>query len=300
MPHPADDLRTVRDLLRYALSRYGASDLHFGHGTSTALDDAVFLILESLHLPIDQLDPWLDARLTGPERRLIADRIEERVTTRRPTPYIVGRAYLQGVPFLVDERVLVPRSFIAEILANELSGDSAAGFLGDPEDILAIADICTGSGCLAILASRLFPDAMVDAVDLSPEALAVAERNVEALGADRVALHEGDLFEPIAGRRYDLVITNPPYVEEEVMAVLPDEYRHEPALALAGGPDGLDLVRRILAEVPSVLNPGGGLLCEIGTGREILEAEYPDLPFLWLDTAESEGEVFWLPADSLR
>jgi ribosomal protein L3 glutamine methyltransferase len=297
---PADDLLTVRDLVRYAVSRFNAAGLFFGHGTSTALDDAVFLVLESLKLPIDALDPWLEARLTRDERERIVGLIETRVTTRKPTPYLVGRAYIQGIPFHVDERVIVPRSFIGEILFSDLvGGDAGLTLVEDPEAVGAVADICTGSGCLAILASRVFPNAEVDAVDLSPEALAVAAINVEELGADRVALHQGDLFAPLEGRRYDLIITNPPYVEQDVMEALPEEYRHEPELALAGGTDGLDIVRRILAAAPEHLAPGGGLLCEIGTGREILDAEYPHLPFLWLDTEESEGEVFWLSAADL-
>jgi ribosomal protein L3 glutamine methyltransferase len=297
---PADDLLTVRDLVRYAVSRFNAAGLFFGHGTSTALDDAVFLVLESLKLPIDALDPWLEARLTRDERERIVGLIETRVTTRKPTPYLVGRAYIQGIPFHVDERVIVPRSFIGEILFSDLvGGDAGLTLVEDPEAVGAVADICTGSGCLAILASRVFPNAEVDAVDLSPDALAVAAINVEELGADRVALHQGDLFAPLEGRRYDLIITNPPYVEQDVMEALPEEYRHEPELALAGGTDGLDIVRRILAAAPEHLAPGGGLLCEIGTGREILDAEYPHLPFLWLDTEESEGEVFWLSAADL-
>lgn len=299
MPSPADDLITIRDLVRYAVSRFNAAGLAFGHGTSSALDDAVFLVLETLKLPIDELDPWLDARLTRAERETVVGLIERRVDERIPTPYLVGRAYVQGIPFHVDERVIVPRSFIGELLVSGLVGGEGFALIDDPEAVTSVVDICTGSGCLAILASRLFPNAEVDAVDLSEDALAVAAINVEALGADGVHLHHGDLFEPLAGRRYDLIVTNPPYVEADVMAGLPEEYRHEPEIALAGGPDGLDVVRRILAAAPDHLAPGGGLICEIGTGREILEAEYPDLPFLWLDTEESEAEVFWLTAEAL-
>nr|WP_207620218.1 50S ribosomal protein L3 N(5)-glutamine methyltransferase [Oharaeibacter diazotrophicus] len=290
---------TIRDLVRYAVSRFNAAGLSFGHGTSSALDDAVFLVLETLKLPIDELDPWLDARLTCAERETIVGLIERRVDERIPTPYLVGRAYIQGIPFHVDERVIVPRSFIGELLVSSLVGGEGFALIDDPEAVTSVVDICTGSGCLAILASRLFPNAEVDAVDLSPDALEVAAINVETLGADTVHLHQGDLFGPLAGRRYDLIVTNPPYVEAEVMAELPEEYRHEPEMALAGGHDGLDVVRRILAAAPDHIAPGGGLICEIGTGREILEAEYPDLPFLWLDTEESEAEVFWLTAEAL-
>jgi ribosomal protein L3 glutamine methyltransferase len=295
---PSDDLVTVRDFVRYALTRFNASDLVFGHGTSSAMDDAVFLVLEALHLPIHDVDPWLDARLTTDERERLADLIEARVTTRKPTPYLVRRAYIHGIPFYVDERVLVPRSFIAEILVENSVG--GGGLFTEPGEVRRVADICTGSGCLAILAARLFPLALVDAVDLSRDALAVAAINVRDLGEGRVRLFEGDLFEPLDGELYDLIITNPPYVDAESMDSLPAEYRAEPAIALAGGFDGLDLVRRILAEAPAYLDPDGVLICEIGSGREILEMEYPQLPFTWLDTEESEGEVFLLTAEAFR
>lgn len=299
-PHPSADLLTVRDLLRYAVSRYREGGVVTGHGVTGVLDDAVFLILETLRLPIDDVNPWLDARLTLAERRRIVDLIETRVATRRPTPYLVGRAYIQGLPFRVDERVLIPRSFIGEILYSDRIGGDAFALVEEPEAVGRVLDLCTGSGCLAILAAMVFPNAVVDAVDLSADALAVARQNVDEHGvANRVSLIEGDLFAPLQGRTYDLILTNPPYVEAAVMESLPAEYRHEPELALAGGPDGLDVVRRILAAAPAHLAPGGGLLCEIGTGHEILDAEYPDLAFLWLDTEESEGEVFWLEADSL-
>lgn len=299
-PHPAADLLTVRDLLRYAVSRYREGGVVTGHGVTGVLDDAVFLILETLRLPIDDVNPWLDARLTTAERRRIVDLIETRVATRRPTPYLVGRAYIQGLPFRVDERVLIPRSFIGEILFSDRIGGDEFALVDEPEAVGRVLDLCTGSGCLAILAAMVFPNAAVDAVDISADALAVARANVDDHGvADRVTLIEGDLFAPLHGRTYDLILTNPPYVEAAVMDALPAEYRHEPDLALAGGEDGLDIVRRILAAAPAHLAPGGGLLCEIGTGREILEAEYPDLSFLWLDTEESDGEVFWLEADHL-
>jgi ribosomal protein L3 glutamine methyltransferase len=298
MARPAEDLLTVRDLVRYAVTRFNTAELAFGHGTSTALDDAVFLVLESLRLPIDDLDPWLDARLTLFERERIIALVEQRVSTRKPTPYLVNRAYIQGIPFYIDERVIVPRSFIAEILAETTEGDHN-DLVGPVERITAIADICTGSGCLAIIAARLFPYATVDAVDLSRDALEVAAINVGQLGEGRVSLFEGDLFEPLGDARYDLIISNPPYVDDESMEALPAEYRAEPHLALAGGFDGLDVVRRLLAEVRDHLNEGGFLLCEIGSGRHILEGEYPHLAFQWLDAEEGDAEVFLLTADAL-
>ncbi|WP_181705428.1 50S ribosomal protein L3 N(5)-glutamine methyltransferase [Chthonobacter rhizosphaerae] len=296
---PADDLLTVRDLVRHAVTRFRESGVVTGHGVTGALDDAVFLVLETLRLPIEDVNPWADCRLTRDERRRLVDLIETRVTTRKPTPYLVGRAYIHGIPFRVDERVLIPRSFIGEILFSDVIGGAGFTLVDEPAAVGRVLDLCTGSGCLAILAARVFENAEVDAVDLSPDALAVARLNVSDHDLeDRVALHQGDLFAPLGDARYDLIITNPPYVEAAVMDSLPPEYRHEPEMALAGGPDGLDIVRRILAAAPDHLLPGGGILCEIGTGREILDEEFPDLPFLWLDTEESEGEVFWLDADA--
>ncbi len=296
----ADDLRTVRDFVRLAVSRFSEAGLVFGHGTNTALDEAAFMVLESLHLPIDELDPWLDARLTREERGRLANLIEQRVTTRRPAAYLLGRTYIRGVPFRSDERAIVPRSYLGELLAGDLFGGEGFALVEQPERVERVLDLCTGSGCLAILAAMVFPNAKVDAVDLSEDALALADENVADHDlVDRIELLQGDLFAPLEGRRYDLIVTNPPYVDAEAMAGLPAEYRHEPPLAFAGGPDGLDIVRRILAEAPAHLTPSGGMICEIGTGREILDDEYPHLPFLWLDTEESEGEVFWLSAKDL-
>ncbi|TCK28796.1 [LSU ribosomal protein L3P]-glutamine N5-methyltransferase [Ancylobacter aquaticus] len=296
----ADDLKTVRDFVRYAVSRFTKARLAFGHGTSEALDEAAFMVLEALHLPVDDLSPWLDARLTGEERAHLAALIEQRCTTRQPAAYLLGKTYIGGVPFRSDPRAIVPRSFIGELMAGELFTGGDFSLVPQPESVARVLDLCTGSGCLAILAAMTFPNALVDGVDLSPDALALAAENVaEHQLAGRVRLLEGDLFGPLSGEAYDLIITNPPYVDEEAMAALPAEYRHEPSLAFDGGPDGLDIVRRILAAAPAHLSPGGGMICEIGTGKEILEAEYPHLPFLWLDTEDSEGEVFWLSAADL-
>ncbi len=295
----ASELRTLRDFLRYAISRFQQAELVYGHGSTNALDEAAFIILEALHLPIDKLDPFLDARLLRDERQRLAELIEARVTKRKPASYLLGKAYVRGVPFHVDERVIVPRSFIGELLFNDLFAGGPGALIEDPSQIERVLDLCTGSGCLAILAAGVFSAARVDAVDLSADALAVAQRNVdECAFADRIKLHQGDLFGPLKRKRYDLIITNPPYVGEDVMRALPPEYAHEPSMALAGGDDGLDIVRRILADAPAHLTPDGGLLCEIGEDREILDAEYPNLPFMWLDTEESAGEVFWLPASA--
>ncbi|QCN94683.1 50S ribosomal protein L3 N(5)-glutamine methyltransferase [Azospirillum argentinense] len=301
---PADaatELRTVRDLIRYGVSRFNEADLDYGHGTTNAHDEAVFMVLEGLSLPIDQLDPYVDARLTLAERRKVADLLHARVETRKPASYLLNKAYIQGIPFYVDERVIVPRSYIGEILFSDLIGGDDFTLVEDPTEVERVLDLCTGSGCLAILAAQIFPEAHVDAVDLSADALEVAKRNVADSGfEDRIALHHGDLFAPLKNRKYDVIITNPPYVDAEAMANLPPEFRHEPQMALASGEDGLDIVRRILKEAPKHLTPEGGLLCEFGTGREILEAEYPDLDFFWVETANSFGEVFWLTRDQLK
>jgi ribosomal protein L3 glutamine methyltransferase len=294
------ELETLRDYWRYAISRFNAADLSYGHGTTTAGDDAAFLLLDSLDLPIDALDPFLDARLLPAERRLLAERIEARVTTRKPSAYLTGRSYIQGVRFLVDERVIVPRSHIGEILFNEYLNGQGSALLPDPMSVESAVDICTGSGCLAVIAAKFFPMASVDAVDLSADALEVAKLNLaEHEVADQVELHQGDLFAPLQGRTYDLIITNPPYVDHDALEGYPPEFRAEPQMAHDGGEDGLDLVRKILADAPAHLNPGGGMICEIGSGREILEEEFPHLEFQWIETAESQDAVFWISAEAL-
>ena len=283
------DLATIRDFFRHAATSFARAGLVFGHGATNAIDEAAFLILEALSLPIDDINPWLDARLTEDERGRLSALIEARIKTRKPAAYLVNKAYIQGVPFFVDERVIVPRSYIGEILGGE------AAFLPPAEDVGSALDLCTGSGCLAILAALAFPDAAVVGADLSADALAVAARNVGEHGLDdRVRLVEGDLFAPLDLRKFDLILANPPYVDAAAMSAFPPEYRAEPSMAHAGGADGLDLVRRIIAGARAHLTEGGGLLCEIGSGRDILERDFPELPFLWLDTEDSEGEVFWL------
>jgi ribosomal protein L3 glutamine methyltransferase len=311
-PGPCDDLVTIRDWLRHALSRFRAAGLAHGHGGGAALDEAAFLILESLSLPIDDINPWLDARLTMAERARIAGLIEARITTRKPLPYLLGATWLQGRRFRVDERVIVPRSFIAGLLFSGAFGTpegEPGTLIDDPLAVSRVLDLCTGSGCLAILAADAFPNASIDAVDLSADALAVARDNVRDHGLEeRVTLFEGDLFAPLKRCRYDLIITNPPYVTTQAVKDFPPEYAAEPVLAHLGGEDGLDMIHRILGEALAHLTPGGGLLCEVGSGREALEAARPDLPFLWLDadgheggdgSAQGIGEVFWLPAEAL-
>ncbi len=281
-------LVTLNDFFRFAVRRFKGARLAYGHGTTNAVDEAAFLMLEALRLPIHTIDPWLDLEPTAAERARLLTLIDARVSLRMPVPYLLGAAYMRGVRFHIDRRALIPRSFIGDLLA-----DGALPI--DPRKVRRVLDLCTGSGCLAILAALTFPRARVDAVDLSAGALALARRNVAThrLG-NRITLHRGDLFQPLARQRYDLILANPPYVDARGMAKLPPEYRHEPRMALAAGDDGLELVHRIVADAPRHLRPGGGLLCEIGRGKEPLERAYPNTDFIWMDTEQSSGEVFWL------
>lgn len=297
------ELVTLLDLMRYGISRFIEADVVFAHGTTDPVAEAAFIVCEALHLHPDQFEMFAGARVTSHEARRILGLIEKRIATRKPAAYLVNKIYMRGLPFYVDERVIVPRSFIGELLDSHFSGEveeEGGSLIDDPINVTRVLDLCTGSGCLAILACQSFPNATVDAVDISPDALAVAARNVADYGLeDRVALYQGDLFDAVNDTRYDLIITNPPYVDAEGMAGLPRECRHEPSIAFDGGDDGLDVVRKILDSAKNHLTPDGGLLCEIGRGRDVLGDAYPNLPLLWLDTEDSDGEVFWLPAEAL-
>ncbi len=297
------ELLTLLDFVRYATSRFIEAKLVFAHGTTDPVAEAAFLVCETLHLHPDRFEMFATARVTAAEAKKILDVIVRRVATRKPAAYLVNKIYMRGLPFYVDERVIVPRSFIGELLDSHFRGESdedSGSLMSDPASVENVLDLCTGSGCLAVLASRNFPNARIDAVDISRDALDVAARNIAAYGLeDRVTLHRGDLFKPLGDRRYDLIISNPPYVDAQGMAALPRECRAEPKLAFDGGADGLTIVRRILEEAGRHLTPQGGLLCEIGRGRELLEAAFPQLPLLWLETEESDGEVFWIGAADL-
>jgi ribosomal protein L3 glutamine methyltransferase len=290
-----DELVTVRDWLRWAVSRFNVSGLAYGHGTENAWDEAVWLVLATLHLPHDTLEPWLDAHLTRSERLGLLNNLQQRVVHRMPTAYLVQEAWLGSFRFYVDQRVIIPRSYFAELLESGF-----APWIEDPESVGSVLDLCTGSGCLAILMAHAFPGASVDAIDISADALVVACRNIADYHLDdRVHAIESDLFAAVKGKRYDLILSNPPYVTSEAMAALPAEYRHEPALALAAGADGLDVVRRILAEAREHLNPGGLLAIEVGHNQHLVEAAFPDLPMVWLDTEHAEGKVFLVTREDL-
>lgn len=294
------ELITVRDFLRHAVSSFRAAKIVHGHGTTSVIDEAAYLILETLHLPVDDINPWLDAKLLKAERAALSKIIAARVKTRKPAAYLLKKTYMHGIPFHVDERVIVPRSYIGDLLMGGVLGPDGMALYETPAAITSVLDLCTGSGCLAILAAMTFEDATVDAVELSKDALAVARSNVKEHGLqERVTLLQGDLFAPLKEKRYDLIITNPPYVAKAEVKAFPPEYKHEPVMAHLGGDDGFDIVRRILKEAPKHLSKDGVLVCEIGTGRDLLEADFPKLPFIWVDTEQSEGEVFVLRARDL-
>lgn len=297
MQQSRDALSSVRDLIRYGVSRFNEAKLFFGHGSDNAWDEAVYLVLFALHLPPDQLEPFMDARVLPQERERALSLIDLRCEQRLPAPYLTHEAYLQGFRFHVDQRVIVPRSPIAELLMNQLSP-----WISDPYEVTSILDLCTGSGCLAIIAAHQFPEAFVDATDISRDALDVAAINVAQHSMDdRLNLHHGSLYDPLpVAARYDLIISNPPYVNATSMGKLPAEYRHEPRLALAGGDDGMDIVRTILEQAPAHLSDEGLLVIEIGHERAFFEAAFPELEPMWLDTTEASDQILLLSRGQLQ
>ncbi len=285
----------MRDLVRFAVTMFNDEKLFFGHGSANAFDEAAYLVLHTLKLPPDKLEPFYDARLTSSERDAVLNVIERRVRERIPAAYLTNEAWLGEYKFYVDQRVIVPRSFIAELLREELSP-----WVADAEEIESVLDLCTGSGCLAILAALTFPHAVVDAVDLSADALEVARRNVGDYALnDRIELIRSNLFDELDESRYDLIISNPPYVTAKSMSALPQEYLREPGMALASGVDGLDHVRVILRDAPNYLNDGGLLVVEVGFNREGVEAAFPHLPLTWAETSAGDGVVFLVTREEL-
>ncbi|MCC6658008.1 MAG: 50S ribosomal protein L3 N(5)-glutamine methyltransferase [Rhodocyclaceae bacterium] len=291
------ELATLRDVLRWAVSRFNAAGLHFGHGSTSAYDEAAYLLLHALRLPPDRLEPFLDARLSAAELEALDALLARRIEERLPAAYLTHEAWLGDYRFYVDERVIVPRSHIAGLLFE----GALAPWLGEPEALESALDLCAGSGCLAVLLALTFPRARVDGVDISAAALEVAARNVADYGLEaRIELVRSDLFAGLEGRRYDLIVSNPPYVTGAAMRALPAEYRHEPTLALAAGEDGLDIIRRILAEAPRHLQPDGILLVEVGGNSAIVESAFPNLPFAWLESDDGDGAVFLLERAQLQ
>ncbi len=291
-----NELKTVRDVIRYAVSRFNDAQLAFGHGSDNAWDEAVYLVLSTLHLPLDTLDPFLDARLLEDEKKKCVSLIELRVKKRVPLAYLTGEAWLQGHRFLTDKRVIVPRSPISELLAEHLEP-----WVDDPENVQSVLDLCTGSGCLAILAALAFPNAQIDAVDLSDHAIRLAQRNVDMyqLG-ERVNVLQGDLYAPLEKQRYDVIVCNPPYVNSTTMAQLPSEYQHEPVLALAGGDDGMDIIRTILDQAAVHLSDEGFIILEIGNEYENFMNAFPALNPVFLETAEGDDSVLLLTRELLQ
>lgn len=290
-----EDLCTVLDFLRWAVSCFEGAEIHLGHGTNNAWDEALSLILPSLNLSLNTEVPIIQARLTRSERQFLSKQVKRRIEERIPVAYLTHSAWFGGLEMYVDERVLIPRSPLAEFLRDQL-----ANWFGEegPDSIL---ELCTGSGCIAILASLNFPTAEVTATDISADALVVARKNRHDHGLDEVLeLLESDLFSDVPEQGYDLIISNPPYVSFDEMATLPPEYSHEPTLALAAEDDGLALVIEILQEAGNYLNENGLLVMEVGSAEETLQARYPDVPFLWLDFAHGGEGVFVLTAAQLR
>lgn len=291
-----NELFTLRDCLRFAVTQFHRANLFFGHGTDNAWDEAVYLALHTLNLPLDQLEPYLDARLLPSERNQLLSLYQKRVQHRLPAAYLTHEAWLSGHRFFVDERVIVPRSFIAELLHEQLSP-----WIESPWEINRALDLCTGSGCLAILMALAFPDADIDAIDLSTDALSVAKRNVADYGLEnRIRLIQSDGLSKLSSNdRYDLIISNPPYVDAKSVATLPPEYLHEPELALGSGEDGLDFTRTLLASARDHLTENGLLIVEIGHNRDALETAFPQTPFTWLETHAGNEYVFLLRAKDL-
>jgi len=287
---------TPRDLLRYATTRFNTEKLFFGHGSAEAFDEAAYLLLHTLKLPLDKLEPFLDARLLPDEVQRVLAVIERRATDRIPAAYITNEAWLGTYSFYVDERTIVPRSYIAELIPEYF-----APWVNNPEGIENVLELCTGSGCLAIMMADAFPDAQVDAVDISPDALAVAQRNVDTYKLNgRVNLLQSDLYAQVPNKKYDLIVTNPPYVNSGSMAQLPKEYLHEPQIALDGGSDGMDLVRKIVAGAAERLTDDGLLIVEIGNEKAFAEAAFGHLGLTWLTTSQGDDMVFLLTADQLK
>lgn len=287
-------LVTVRDYIRWAASRFSEAKLFHGHGTATALDDAAALVLYSLHLPYNLSESYFSARLTEDERYTIIDLINRRVKTRIPTAYLTHEAIFAGLEFYVDERVLVPRSPIAELIREQFTPWVDAG------QVRHVLDLCTGSACIAIACAYAFPDAKVDAVDLSADALDVAKLNVAKHEVEeQLTLYHSDLFTALPAQKYDLIVSNPPYVAISEWEQLPDEFHAEPEMGFTGGETGLDLVIKILVDAAEYLNEQGVLIVEVGSSAQTLQTQFSEVPFYWLDFEQGGDGVFLLSAEQV-
>ena len=300
MANVIEDLTTIRDYIRHGVSKFNKTNLSYGHGTDNAFDEAIYLVMEILDLPIEALDFFLDAKLSEGEREQIIEIIDRRIKTRKPAPYLTNKIFVQDYCFYVDERVNIPRSLLSELISSDLIGGKEFNLIDDPKDIKSVLDICCGSAFLSIIAANKFTNAKIDAIDISKDALEVAKINVKDYGMeDRVTLLEGDLFKPVANKKYDLILINAPYLSSEDIAKMPAEYAHEPKRAIESGADGLKLIKRIINSAADHLTENGMLLCDIGTARQNLEEAYPHLDFMWFDMEDSKNNAFWLTYEEL-
>lgn len=289
------ELKTIRDFIRFAASKFTEAGLYFGHGTDNGWDEAVRLVMHTLHLPHNAYEPSLEANLTKSEQQKVLELIELRISKRIPVPYLTHQAWFCGLPFYVDERVLIPRSSIGELIEDQFQ----PWIMSD--DVTAILDLCTGSGCIAIACAKVFPSAQIDASDISADALAVAKINtLKHRVQDQVHLYQSDLFASIPKQKYDIIVSNPPYVSTKEMIDLPAEYLHEPSLGLGAGTKGLNFVNQILRQAAEYLSPHGILVMEVGNSEHALTETFPNIPFTWLNFEHSEGGVFLLTTDQLK
>lgn len=300
MVNVIEELATIRDYVRHGVSKFNKENLSYSHGTDNAFDEAVYLIFDLLDLPIEKLETFLDANLTELERESVVDIIDKRIKTRKPTPYLTNKLYIKEHCFFVDERVNIPRTFLAELLMSDLIGGKDFNLIDEPREIKSVLDLCSGSSFLSIIASEIFPDAKIDCVDVSKDALEVAKVNLKNYKLEnRITLNQGDLYEPVQGKKYDLIVANPPFLSSSDLRYMPSEYSHEPKRAIEAGAEGITIIKHIIDNASDYLTENGMLLCEVGTAKEELEKAYPGLDFMWFDVEHNKHHAFWLTYDEL-